>query len=86
MSLTTEQKRANLEALAGKLSRITGEKIEIQLTPHCFRFFFPLENFLLHETVRKCMTLLLCKTSELEKNGLLIYIKAGKIIIHTSTI
>lgn len=86
MSITTEQKRANLEALAGKLSRITGEKIEIVETEYCFRFSFPMDTLFLHHTVVQSFQSILEKTSKTEETGLLIYIKDNEIYIHTSTI
>ena len=87
-NLTLQQKRANLEILARRISQITGEEIEIRTNKlnhlENYDFYLP-ETAVYHLDMIKIYETIL-RTVKNPENGLLILNISGKTLIHTRTI
>ena len=86
--MTQQEKKLNLEILAGKISRIVQEKIEIETTTfegkENYRFSLP-ETYLFHIDLIEVFATIL-ETVKNEDTGILFFMLNGKLIIHTNTI
>ena len=90
--MTQQEKKLNLEILAGKISRIIQEKIEIEtrfttnkteeFENH--RFSLP-DTYLYHIDLIEVFTTIL-ETLKKTDSGILFFMLNNKIIIHTTTL
>ena len=87
-TMTQQEKKIHLEILAGKISRIIQEKIEIETTTfegkENYRFSLP-ETYIFHIDLIKVFAAIL-ETFKKTDLGILFFMLNGKIIIHTTTI
>jgi hypothetical protein len=86
--MTQQEKKLNLEILAGKISRIIQEKIEIETTTfkddEFYRFLLP-DTYIYHTDLIEVFATIL-ETVKNEDSGILFFVLNGKIIIHTTTL
>ena len=86
--MTQQEKKLNLEILAGKISRIIQEKIEIETSKteefENHRFSLP-DTYLYHIDLIEVFTTIL-ETLKKTDSGILFFMLNNKIIIHTTTL
>lgn len=87
-TMTQQEKKLNLEILAGKISRIINEKIEIETTTiedkENYRFSLP-DTYIFHRDLIEVFATIL-ETFKKTDSEILFFMLNGKLIIHTTTL
>lgn len=87
-TMTQQEKKIHLEILAGKISRIINEKIEIETTTfednENYGFLLP-DTYIFHIDLIEVFATIL-ETFKKTDSEILFFMLNGKIIIHTTTI
>ena len=86
--MTQQEKKLNLEILAGKISGIIQEKIEIETNTfegkENYRFLLP-DTYIFHRDLIEVFAIIF-ETFKKTDSEILFFMLNGKLIIHTTTI
>ena len=86
--MTQQEKKLHLEILAGKISRIIQEKIEIKTSKteegESYRFELP-DTYIFHRDLIEVFATIL-ETFKKTDSEILFFMLNGKLIIHTTTL